>query len=127
MCRRKAIRRRLKPVVEPGACLAADRNRIFKPSGGHERNPRALALDHGVRADGSPVANQHFPASIDTPECLKHRLAGIGRGREDFENLESAVLEIDAVGKCAPGVDRYAHTDPIAGLAPGTVKAKALP
>ena len=124
---RKAIRRRLKPVVEPRASLAANRNRIFKPGGGHERNPRTLALDHGVRTDGSPVANQHLAPSIDTSQGVQHCLAGIRGGGENFENLESAVAEIDAVGECAARIDRYAHTDPITGEAPGKAKAKVFP
>jgi hypothetical protein len=74
------------------------------------------------------VTNQHFALRADAPQGLEHGLAGIGGSGENFYNLKPAILKINAVGERAPGVDRYAHTDPVrvTQVALGSFKAEPL-
>ena len=45
------------PVVEIGAGLAGDGERVFESCGGDEGDARTFALEQGVGGDGGAVAN----------------------------------------------------------------------
>ena len=48
-------------------------------------------------------------AYADARQAIEHGLRRIGRSREDFQDLEFSGCEIDAIGKGATSVDRYAQ------------------
>ena len=48
-------------------------------------------------------------AGADARQALEHRLRRIGGSGKNFQHLELAVGEIDAIGKCAAGIDGYAQ------------------
>jgi hypothetical protein len=103
------------PVVEFGAGLAADGDGVLEAGGGNEGDARALALEHGVGADGGAVANVDGDVWVDGFGCgdfaegVEDGLGGVGGGGEEFEDFELARGEVDTVGEGAAGVDSYAE------------------
>jgi hypothetical protein len=63
--RDEALRRALEPIVELGACLAADGEGVFKTFRGDEGDACALTLEHRVGGDGRAVSNDDAGAGSD--------------------------------------------------------------
>ena len=113
LARHQAYRHGRKPVVELAARLAADGDGVLKARRRHKRDARACPLQHGVGSHRRAVA--HIDVVSAAPiraNAFEHRPRGIGGRRKQLQDLELSVSEVDAIGKRAAGVDRYAQISP---------------
>jgi hypothetical protein len=61
------------------------------------------------------VADVEGFAYTDARQTIEHCLRRIGGRGKDLEDLEFSACEIDAIGKRAPGVNRYSQVVSLIG------------
>ena len=96
------------PVVEIGARLAADGERVFKSRRGDKGDARAFAFEQRVGGDSGAVAD--FDGGFgnearDLANGFEDGAAGIIGSGGKLEDLDAAADAIDAIGERAAGVD----------------------
>ena len=111
----QANRQRREPVVKPAAGLAANGNRVLESRCGYECHARARPLQHGVGSHGGAMANiELLSGSRSEPEHPSTASEGSAGVENSFRTWSSAIRQVNAIGKCAAGIDCYAQIGPLA-------------
>ena len=96
------------PVVEIGAGLAGNGERVFESRGGNEGDTRTFALEEGVGGDGRAVANFNGRSRNqvgDFANRFEDGAAGIVRRGGEFEHVDAVADAVDAISEGTAGID----------------------
>ena len=97
-------RMRLAGPVEVRPRLPPEVQQVLEPCRGHERRPRAAALEERVRRDRRPVGEAADPLEADRRRCGEHGRLLAPRGRH-LRRPYAAVLDEDGVRERPTDVD----------------------